>query len=72
MIKEVQEEFNSTYPFLKIEFSVRTMVTGNPHPATVVFPPNRKLAEASKKSFRKREIGLSDLMTVYELEKNPA
>ena len=69
LIKEVQEEFNRVYPFLKIEFFDKAHGYRQPSAGNFRFDPKQRIMEAGKKGFRKGDIELGDKMTVYELEK---
>jgi hypothetical protein len=65
LIKEVQEEFNRTYPFLKIEFSKKN---GLGYSSPQENNGEGENVRAAAKSLLWEEFGLSDNMKVSELE----
>lgn len=68
LIKEVQDDFNSMYPFLKIEFFTKEHGYRQASPARLLIPAHKKLCDASKTSIDKSELSIKDDMTVSELE----
>ncbi len=69
LIKEVQDEFNKIYPFLKIDFFAKTGGYRRHLAGDQRFASRQKISEAGKTSLPEGEIELSDQMTVHELEK---
>ena len=68
MISEVQQDFNSAYPFLKLEFFVNGMQKERRYSANQKIAHNRRLRDCWVK---KKEIGtveVEETMTVLELE----
>ncbi len=69
-VKEVQDEFNNNYPFLKIEFYDKSYGYRRLPAANPLFVSRRGGAGVNRSvSSSDGEIALSDLMTVSELEK---
>jgi hypothetical protein len=70
LIKELQEEFNRTYPFLKIEFSKRKGLSQEEKRSAAnggLSPEGKNIHSAAQKLLWD-EFGLSDDMKVSELE----
>lgn len=68
LMKEVQDDFNHAYPYLKIEFYRNPGLFRQVPPEQRRFPPKLKMGEASKK-VSGIDLDLQDSMTIYELEK---
>ena len=73
LIKEVQEEFTRTYPFLKIDFTkgksqARMIHSNNTPEARSPEPGEEELARDIAQKLLWEELGLSDEMNINEVE----
>jgi len=64
IIGEIQHDFSSRYPFLKIEFFEKKI----PGKTPARLPVNNSLKMAGRNQFRPGELDIYDTMTVKELE----
>ncbi len=70
LIREVQEEFNKAYPYLKIEFFSKAHAYKQASASGLRIPPKLTISEAVKKNIHSDgEIELAEGMTVFELER---
>lgn len=67
-IREVQEDFTNAFPYLKIEFFRNGEVRKDRYPAQMMIAHNRTLKEAWVRKKGEGAIGLTDTMTVSDLE----
>ncbi len=68
-IHQLQDEFNSSFPYLRIEFFSRTHKTGGGNSPRSLRAPDRTIGEC-RKIHRKGTLSINENMTVAELEQN--
>ncbi len=68
LIKDVQQEFTSAFPYLKIEFFRNGEVRKDRYPATMLIAQNRSLKDAWSRKKEEGELDIPDTLTVGELE----
>lgn len=69
LLQQVQQEFNASYPFLKIEFFRPFNSTTIAASASNMLKHSLKISEARRRQFHDGVMDISDLMKVSELEK---
>ena len=67
LISDIQKEFNSFYPFLKIELFAGKHAFRKPSPAGGRLAHNLQMKDITN-NFQDTSLELSDTMSVYELE----
>ncbi len=65
-IKTLQDEFNSVFPYLKIEFFSRSHQPGKGSPKSMIKSPDKTLAEC--RLLHEGQMSITPSMTVTELE----
>ncbi len=66
-ILEIQQEFNRTFPYLKLEFFIRSNTKGKPTSAKFIIKPDKLLHDLGIQEIR-NELEVTGDITVFELE----
>ncbi|THU39560.1 hypothetical protein FAM09_13735 [Niastella caeni] len=69
LIKDVQQEFNRAYPFLKIEFLKNLDLQSGQKLSKNKIAHNYKFSDIKKPNIPEGEVVVEDMMTVSDLEK---